>query len=117
MISMFETMITGEGTVIKGCHSDLDSALEQLFSYLDKPMNGYVVDSMTGEVLASLNDGMIDYISEETQKHMLSAIAEDDPGLVAFIKMMLIAIKLAAEEERSEELDASISPPLLELLK
>jgi hypothetical protein len=100
---MFETLIICDGKVNKNPYNDLDSAMDQLFPLLGTSANGYVVDGETGEVLASVSNGIVDYISEETQIHMLETIAMNDPELAMFLNLMLSNVREAVEEERAEE--------------
>lgn len=113
MINMFETMIICDGKVNKDSYNDLDSALEQLFPLLGTSANGYVVDGKSGEVLASVFNGTIDHISEETQNHMVKTIEVNNPELAMFLKMMLSSVRRAATEERAEESSPSDASPSL----
>lgn len=112
---MFETLIICDGKVIKNPYNDLDSAMDQLFPLLGTSANGYVVDGKTGEVLASVSNGIVDYISEETQIHMLETIAMNDPELAMFLNLMLSNVREAVEKERAEEPSPSGTSPSLPL--
>lgn len=112
---MFETLIICDGKVNKDSYNDLGSAMNQLFPLLGTSANGYVVDGETGEVLASVSNGIVDYISEETQIHMLETIAMNDPELAMFLNLMLSNVREAVEEERAEDPSSSGTSPSLPL--
>ncbi len=100
---MFETVITGESMVIKGCHSVFNSAVDQLVDYIDKPVSGHMVDGMTGEALIMMTDGAVSYISTEAHKPLMEYAEETDPALAMVLGLLFLLSETSAESRPSNE--------------
>lgn len=87
---MYELIISGEGYVAKTTATNFEDVATELNRHVGKAdRSGHILNGTTGEVLMTLKNGNVDYISTETQAKMLGDIAQVDPELAGLLAVMM----------------------------
>ncbi len=86
---MYKMEMTNEMVERKMFVSDLMMAIEELAEFLgDTTASGRIMDMETGEVLATLTCGGVDYISPDTMTDMLQALIQVEPEAACHLVML-----------------------------
>lgn len=88
---MYELIVSGEGYIAKTTAVHFEDVATELNRHIGhEDRSGHISDGTTGEVLMTMKNGNVDYISDETQAKMLSDIAEVNPELAGLLAVMMM---------------------------
>ena len=91
MEKMFDVALSGEGMVSRTVTNDMDDAVAVMDAFLNTDASGHLMDGMTGEVLMTMEQGGISYISTDTTTALIREVHDDCPDAAQHLCLMGIA--------------------------